>query len=103
MDQPNHLDVGATLARLEEGVAPIPIELSLASLAISAKEISAQLALIRSELVRHDQKMDDLRYAINTVSSNGQQVSSAIAGLGGHFSLLASTINKIAQDFKGVP
>ena len=71
----DHLDVGLTLKRLESGVAPVPVEMSLASLAISMNRMANCLYNIET-LLRANQgligRLDDLRYAVNNVSNNGQ-------------------------------
>lgn len=73
----NHIDVGATLARLEEGASPIPVELSLASLAISMRRIAISLVNIdvalNKEAINGSNiagELNQIRAALYTVGSN---------------------------------
>lgn len=50
-EAPHHLDVGATLDRIEQGVSPLPVEMSLASIAISMRQIATELSAIHQQMI----------------------------------------------------
>ncbi len=78
---PHHLDVGASISRMEPGVAHVPIEMSMASLAISINRAANCLYNIETILRANMDKLDDLRYAINNLSSIGNNVGGAASQL----------------------
>lgn len=65
-ETPSHFDFAETIKRMEPGVAPVPIEMSLASIAISMKNISTTLDNIHNELTIHSQHLS----GINAYTSN---------------------------------
>lgn len=66
-DGPHPLDLNATLARMEPGIAPVDPMISLASLAISARAIHSEMSALHANLI-------EIRHAIR---DNGAGFSTA--------------------------
>lgn len=97
----SHLDVGHTLNRLEEAVSPIPIELSLASIAISMQRQAKALEAIEDALKKGEGLMDarfaDIRYALNNISNNGQSAAGVAHNIVNRLDTLCTDTRGIAD------